>query len=120
MSIARLPRRATALMAGAAVVAAVGLSPSAANAETLKQALSSAYKYNPRLDAEPARLRATDEEVARATSGYRPVIIGNADVGVQNVNIVPDSAGRDTTTAPRGYGVNLTQPLFTGFQVTNA
>jgi outer membrane protein len=107
-------------MAGAAVVAAVGLSASAAGAETLKQALSSAYKYNPRLDAERARLRATDEEVARANSGYRPVIIGNADVGVQTVNIVPDSAGRDTTTAPRGYGVNLTQPLFTGFQVTNA
>ncbi len=120
MSIARLPRRATAFMAGAAVVAAVGLSPSAAGAETLKQALSSAYKYNPRLDAERARLRATDEEVARANSGYRPVIIGNADVGVRNVNQQPEPPGRDETTHPRGYSVNLTQPLFTGFQVTNA
>ena len=102
MSIARLPRRATALMAGAAVVAAVGLSPSAAGAETLKQALSSAYKYNPRLDAERARLRATDEEVARANSGYRPVITGNADVGVRNENQQPNAPGRDTTTARAG------------------
>src|SRR5512134_1815327 len=120
MSIARLPRRATALLASAAVVAAVGLSPWAAGAETLKQALSSAYKYNPRLDAERARLRATDEEVARANSGYRPVITGNADVGVRNENQQPEPPGRDETTHPRGYSVNLTQPLFTGFQVTNA
>jgi outer membrane protein len=102
------------------LAAAAGLAPLSANAETLSQALGAAYKYNPRLDAERARLRAVDEEVARANSGYRPTIIGNADAGVRNQNVRPDSAGQDTTTAPRGYSVNLTQPLFTGFQVTNA
>ncbi|HJU32286.1 MAG TPA: hypothetical protein VJ740_12555, partial [Hyphomicrobiaceae bacterium] len=45
-----------------------------ASAETLLQALASAYKFNPRLDAARATLRATDEEVPRALSGYRPVV----------------------------------------------
>ena len=47
---------------------------SPANAETLHEALSSAYKFNPRLDAARATQRATDEEVPRALSGYRPSV----------------------------------------------
>jgi len=39
-----------------------------AGAETLHEALSSAYKFNPRLDAARATQRATDEEVPRAAS----------------------------------------------------
>ena len=39
---------------------------------TLQQALSLAYETNPRLEAERAQLRATDEEVAKALSNWRP------------------------------------------------
>lgn len=105
-----------------AILAAFGMaagSPIVAKAETLRQALSAAYKYNPRIDAERARLRATDEEVARANSGYRPRLSASADVGVQHSETRPSSAGNGTT-APRGYAVNLTQNLFNGFQTTNA
>jgi outer membrane protein len=56
-------------------------------AETLNEALSSAYSYNPQLDAARARLRATDEEVPIARSGYRPIITGNADVNWQHTNV---------------------------------
>ena len=49
-------------------------------ADTLNGALARAYKYNPRIDAERARLRATDEGVTQARSGYRPTITGNADI----------------------------------------
>ena len=41
-------------------------------------ALSAAYQFNPRLDAARATQRATDEEVPRALSGYRPSITGSA------------------------------------------
>ena len=70
--IARKPgTRFSAIAVVAAGIAAVCL-PAVARSETLNDALASAYQYNPQLDAERARLRATDEEVTRARSGFRP------------------------------------------------
>ncbi len=89
-----------------------------ASAETLREALASTYKLNPRLDAERARLRATDEEVPRAKSGYRPSIIGSADFGLQRSNTDPPSAG-DGETHPKGYSVTMAQPVFRGFRTIN-
>jgi outer membrane protein len=90
-----------------------------AMAETLDQALTAAYKTNPRLDAERARLRATDEEVARANSGYRPIIEGTADVGYQRRETKPVSPG-DGEAHPKGYALNVIQPIFQGFRTLNA
>ena len=42
------------------------------SAETLDEALANAYLINPALNSERARLRATDEQVAIAKSGYAP------------------------------------------------
>lgn len=114
-SRARASSQVIALLAAGLAVS----SPVAASAETLREALAAAYRYNPRLDAERARLRATDEEVARANSGYRPQIFGQADVGFQNQNLRPDSLAEGRTN-PKGYAVNLNQNLFNGFQTTNA
>jgi outer membrane protein len=113
-------RRLREMVAGAAGLAAVVVGCAApAAAESLNEALSAAYQYNPRLDAERARLRATDEEVARAMSGFRPVIQGNADVNFQHTNTRPDSLG-EGTTRPKGYSVDLVQPIFSGLQTINA
>lgn len=92
--------------------------PQAAMAETLLEALSSAYYYNPRIDAERARLRASDEDVARAMSGYRPTITGSADVNYQKQTLTPP--GNTTVTHPRGYSIDFTQPIFSGFRTRNA
>jgi outer membrane protein len=97
----------------------LSLAPDTATAETLRQALTSAYKYNPRIDAERARLRATDEEVPRAKSGYRPDIAATADVSYENTNVRPDAPGTEGETHPRGYAVGLTQPIFSGFRTLN-
>ena len=95
-------------------------------AETLKQALAAAYKFNPRLDAARATQRATDEEVPRALSGYRPSITGSADTSYQQ-NITDPSAVGATGSQhsndeinPRGYTVGVVQPLFRGFRTVNA
>ncbi|MBI4724603.1 MAG: TolC family outer membrane protein, partial [Rhodomicrobium sp.] len=47
---------------------------SPAHAETLKEALTAAYLYNPTLKSARAQLRATDNQVSIAKSGYRPTI----------------------------------------------
>lgn len=92
----------------------------ASRAESLLDALAAAYQYNPRLDAERARLRATDEGVAVANSGYRPRIDYNADVGSVTTISRPDLNGSNGTVHPRGHSVELVQPVFRGFQTTNA
>jgi outer membrane protein len=91
-----------------------------ASAETLNQALGAAYKFNPRLDASRAIQRATDEEVPRALSGYRPVITGSADTTYEVQTIKPSVGPSTTEGNPRGYAVGLTQPLFRGFRTKNA
>ena len=88
-------------------------------AETLAEALAATYGYNPRLDAQRAFQRATDEDVARAKSGYRPTITGSADIGLERSDSRPSSVF-DGVTKPRGYGVEMVQPLFRGFQTYNA
>jgi len=111
----RLTGQLPVLAAWAAVAVACASTPVVAL--TLDQALASAYEYSPRIDAERARLRATDEEVPIAQSGYRPDIGATADVGYNVSNTNP---GPTTQTKPRGYGISITQPIFRGFQVTNA
>jgi outer membrane protein len=123
------------LRGGAALVIAflvVSILGRPASAETLEEALADAYLINPVLNAERARLRATDEQVALAKSGLRPFIGGTADYNYVNQNsdrgggganaIDIGSAGitTDGVTTPHGYAVQLTQPLFEGFQNLNA
>ena len=103
----------------AAVLAAGLLFATSASAETLQQALSSAYKNNPRLDAERARLRATDEDVPRAKAGFRPLVTGTADTGRQTTESKPASTFNGDTN-PWGYSINISQSLFSGFRTVNA
>ncbi|MEZ5874003.1 MAG: TolC family outer membrane protein [Hyphomicrobiales bacterium] len=101
-----------------------------AHAETLEQALADAYLVNPVLNAERARLRAIDEQVALAKSGLRPFVSGSYDTSFVNQNSDTTSANAfgfgagglttDGITHPHGYAVQLSQPLFEGFQNLNA
>jgi len=100
-------------------LAACPLTSAPARAESLQDALAATYGYNPRLDAQRAFQRATDEDVARAMSGYRPTVTGNADLGLERSDTRPSSLF-DGVTKPRGYGVDLVQPLFRGFRTYNA
>lgn len=123
------------------VAVAALLGAPAARADTLNEALAAAYEHNPTINAERARLRATDEELARAQSGYRPDISLGADYGVAGLTtgVTPltlsnggiPSPGQilsnnsqykrnDGMTRPGGYAVTLSQPLFQGFRTLNA
>ncbi|MGI9423175.1 MAG: TolC family outer membrane protein [Hyphomicrobiaceae bacterium] len=93
------------------------------NAESLRQAMRSAYKYNPDLDAERANLRATDEGVPQAKSNYRPLITATANAAIEETNTSPEVADTtigEGTSFPAGYSVNLNQQIFRGFRTRNA
>ena len=90
-----------------------------AHAETLAETLAATYEYNPRLDAERARLRAIDEDIAIARSGFRPKIDASADTNMVDTKTRPPSLN-DGTIHPNGFRIEAVQPIFSGLRVVNA
>lgn len=109
---------AAAICALASALAVANSAYSPVAAQTLQQTLTQTYRSNPQLDAARATLRATDEDVARANSGYRPTVSGNASSSWTRTDIQPTSPSSGEFH-PRQYGVTLSQPLFRGFQTLN-
>ena len=72
----------------------MGFSAPAARAETLADALASAYKTSKLLDQNEALLRAADEDVAQAVARLRPVL--NFVAQADNTNTTPDRAAADS------------------------
>lgn len=141
------PWRQRSGFAFACLLACAVLLPARASAETLFEALENAYIINPTMNAERARLRATDEDVARAMSGFRPTIAGTGEANylTQHGNVTGQgddciatekatprnpfpkciltsgqASANDGLHHPHGYGVQLNQTLFNGFQNLNA
>ncbi|MFN7320941.1 MAG: TolC family protein, partial [Methylobacterium sp.] len=112
-------RRASALAFGL-MLAVSPLALSSASAQTLEAALSSAYRSNPDLNATRASLRAVDEGIASAMSGYRPRITGSADYGISVTD--SRSSGERTTTDlnPAGLGLSVSQTLYNGGRTGNS
>src|ERR1041384_3274238 len=73
----RGPMWRTGVGAGGALTLAGG----PASADTMRWALTQAYINNPQLNSQRASVRATDESVPQALSGYRPRISLSASVG---------------------------------------
>ena len=86
-----------------------------ANAETLSDALAKAYTTNPTLQSARATLRATDEGMAQALSGYRPSVsaVGTTSSKRQETSADP---GNTINTVPRTMSLSVTQSLFAGGQ----
>ncbi|MFM1815624.1 MAG: hypothetical protein RLZ98_2319, partial [Pseudomonadota bacterium] len=118
MAALQRQRLSSLVMRAALLVVALGGVPSTVSqvhAETLREALAAAYRTNPELDAERARLRATDETVSQAHAGFRPTISANARATYDNQSSSP-GAGSDGSVYPKQLGVNLSQPIFRGFR----
>ena len=78
----------------AIAVSVLGLAAPPVQAETLADALASAYRNSQLLDQNEALLRAADEDVAQAVARLRPVVSFVAQA--QNSNTSPDLAGTDS------------------------
>ncbi len=104
--------RATAIV----LVGAAALTSGAVQAQTLQEALASAYSSNPTLQAARAKLRATDENVPRALAGWRPTVVlqgsaGYAD-GRSTLTDQHVSANMDRNTG--SAAATLSQPIYSG------
>ena len=97
-----------------------------AAADSLNDALGSAYEDNPDLNAARAQLRGIDENVPQALAGYRPTIGLEGDAAVNPIRAFTPGGGffgpslLTPTLYPRGVALTLTQPLFTGFRTENS
>ena len=116
-------RRAALLAAACSMGLMAGLA-SAAQAETLADALALAYQTNPTLQGQRANQRVTDEGVVQAKTAFRPTLNASADATVSRTdfaNPIVTSVGgtvissRDHTTGSgSGASLALQQPLYTG------
>ena len=97
----------------------VSLAPNGTRAETLESVLKNTYLGNPEINAERAKLRATDEENPKARSGYRPKVNFNADITSQDVDTKPPLA-TDGRRRTGGYTVGLVQPIYRGMPTINS
>jgi outer membrane protein len=116
------------LAAGCAVIA-WGIA--SARADTLEWAIVQAYQNNPSLNAQRAALRATDENVPQALSGYRPKLSLSANGGYNyfsqlnkavNQQVFPNSVSYtqiNESLGTRAYGATATETLYNGFQTAN-
>jgi outer membrane protein len=111
-----------------------------ADAQTLTETLVSTYMTNPQLNGARAQVRSVDEGVPQALSGNRPTVDGVISGGtsgtlvyggsphtVTSVNRLTGQVSRKFFPGGKGYlrtyplsiGVQLTQPIFDGFQTPN-
>jgi TolC family type I secretion outer membrane protein len=93
----------------AAMVALLGLTAAGGSvgAQTLEEALVSAYLTNPTLEAQRAALRATDELVPQALSDWRPTIEGTATSQFNDVDTSANSGTFQSNSAGLGVDQNL-------------
>src|SRR5579863_89332 len=113
------------------VAVQLGGMPSGADADTIQSALLQAYQNNPSLNAQRASLRATDENVPQALSGYRPRLSIVANGGYNYTSVLTPAGGSPTVAGATsfsttnqaylsgGVGVVASQTLFDGFQTAN-
>ncbi len=99
---------------------AIGLGALAAQpakAESIEDALASAYNNNPQILGERATLRATDEGVPQALAGWRPTVTFQGGVGAEqseNSPAAPPSAPAHQGFQPHTYSLTVSQPIYNG------
>ncbi len=90
--------------------ATVDTTQTASESSTFLQALASAYNTNPQLKAARESLKATDEGVAQALSGFRP----NADASFAKGRARIDTTGSWNYTDTKSRGLTIEQQVFNG------
>ena len=101
-------------LSAALCIAVAMTAPAPVRAETLSEALATAYENNPSLRAQRAQLRATDEGLPEARAGWRPTVTADGQAGVGTT----DNGTGAQDLQPLAYGLYATQPLYRGGRTT--
>ncbi|MBM3548399.1 MAG: TolC family outer membrane protein [Alphaproteobacteria bacterium] len=105
----------SALLRATALAALLASASPVAYAETLEEALALAYSTNPTLNARRASLRAVDENVPQAASGWRPTVRLSGALGRRDVEVeLNERRVTNETRNPGSTAVTVTQPLYQG------
>jgi len=116
MTLAKFANNLAAVGCALACAVAAGAFPFGARAQGIQDALAEAYRNNPQLLAQRARVRATDEQVPQALAGWRPTVDMTADAGTSRyeTNIPSSSSPALQHREPKSTKLELTQPLYRG------
>jgi outer membrane protein len=121
-------------IAGALIVMALPPCASPGRAETMSGALALAYAGNPDMNQQRAGVRASDENLPRATSTWRPTATATAQYGYNHLDETSAASGSSSAsaittggkltplraaTATWDYGLTVTQNLFNGNRTVN-
>ncbi|MGI8569088.1 MAG: TolC family outer membrane protein [Methylocella sp.] len=115
------------------MVMAMPQSASPGRAETMSSALARAYAGNPDLNQQRAGVRATDENLPRASAAWRPTANANAQFGYNYLDFmtkggaesgVPSTGQRTNSrqragTDPGTFDLKITENLFNGDRTLN-
>ncbi len=95
-----------------------------AMAENLSDVLAYTYENSLTINAERAGLKATDESVAKAKSGYRPTLLATGNFGRNYTKNEYDSQavaqGTRKYQNPNGVALTFKQPVFSGLTTVNS
>ncbi len=94
-----------------------------AMAENLSGVLSHTYENSLTINAERTGLKAVDESVAKAKSGYRPSVVGQGSIGRSRTQSIYDREFGGTKMEqyqdPNSISVSFVQPVFSGLSTYN-
>ncbi len=113
-SLAKFSAGSAAVLAGMIALASPGA------AETMSSALIRAYGGNPDLNQQRAGVRAQDENIPRATAGWRPNVAGTGQFGFNYLETVQGGARTHGATKPSNVGLTVTQNIFNGGRTLNS
>jgi outer membrane protein len=109
---AMLARPARVVLVALCVMLCVGVAP--VMAQTLTEALSYAYNNNPQLLGQRALLRATDEQVPQALSGWRPTVNFTSQAGEDRSGFAQGGPTQFSSFQTRSLDLRITQQVYNG------
>ncbi|HXN88633.1 MAG TPA: TolC family outer membrane protein [Methylocella sp.] len=120
---------------GVLIVMALPPCASPGRAETMSSALARAYAGNPDMNQQRAGVRATDENLPRASAAWRPTATATGQFGYNYLDLIPSGASSSGVgagaasaaggrrfrrgTDPGSLGLTVTQNLFNGNRTVN-